>query len=209
MAVPSGYSRNIIRGHLEGGEIFEWGFWIAEAPSNAAAANTQAAAIATAYTSSAATGTPPANFLSSTEGIDEVRVYSYVTGGTTADFVGSAPLVVAGSSVSTMPNQVAIVVTLETGFSGRRNRGRYYLPCSRLATLTLGQIPSATVTAIALNAKTFLDAVNSAAGQPVSVLSQVAGSAKPVTAVRVDSKFDIQRRRANREPASFTQLTAL
>jgi hypothetical protein len=108
-----------------------------------------------------------------------------------------------------MPNQVAIVVTLQTGFSGRRNRGRYYLPCTRLATLNLGQIPSTTVTAVALNAKAFLDAVNSAVGQPVSVLSQVAGSAKPVTGVRVDSKFDIQRRRANREAAIFTQLETL
>lgn len=209
MAIPLGYSRNVIHGTLEGGEIFEWGFWIAAAPTDAAAASAQASAIATAYTSAVATGSPAHALMSTGDAITEVRVYSYPTGGPNATYVGTAPLSEAGSGTSTCPNQVAVCVTLETGLAGRRNRGRVYLPATHPGTLVAGQLGSATVTAVALFMQKFLQNVNSGVGQPVVVLSQVASLANDVTVVRIDSRLDIQRRRANRQPATFTQLETL
>lgn len=209
MSIPLGYSRNVIRGHLIGGEIFEWGFWSAEAPSDDAAANAQAAAVATAYTSAIGTGTGPHTFLSSGEGIDQVRVYSYTTGGPSAQHVGSAALVQTSASVATCPNQVAVVCTLQTGFSGRRNRGRVYLPCTHTSALVSGQLSSAQVTALAQFMQKFFQNVNAAVTQPIVVLSQVAGSANDVVTIRVDSRLDIQRRRANRQAPAFSQSETL
>jgi len=209
MSIPLGYSRNVIRGHLIGGEIFEWGFWSAEAPANDGAANSQAAAVATAYTSAIGTGSAPHTFLSSGEGIDEVRVYSYTTGGPSAQHVGSAPLVQTSASTATCPNQVAVVCTLYTGFSGRRNRGRVYLPCTHTSALVSGQLSSSQVTALAQFMQKFFQNVNAAVTQPIVVLSQVAGAANDVVTIKVDSRLDIQRRRANRQAASFSQSETL
>lgn len=209
MAIPLGYSRNVIRGHLIGGEIFEWGFWSAEAPADDAAANAQATAVATAYTTAIGTGTGPHTFLSTGESIDQVRVYSYTTGGPTAQHVGSAPLSQGGTTTATCPNQVAVVCTLQTGFSGRRNRGRCYLPCTHTSALVNGQLSSAQTTALAQFMQKFFQNVNSAVTQPVVVLSQVAGSANNVLTIRVDSRLDIQRRRANRQAPAFSQSETL
>lgn len=205
MAIPLGYSRNVIRGHLIGGEIFEWGFWTAAAPSDDAAANSQATAVAGAYTGSIATGSAAHTFLSSGEGIDQVRVYSYPSGGPTASHVGVAALIQTGTTTATCPNQVSVVCTLQTGFSGRRNRGRVYLPCTHTSALVSGQLSSAQTTALAQFMQKFFQQVNSAIGQPTVVLSQVAGSANNLVTIRVDSRLDIQRRRANRQAPAFTQ----
>jgi hypothetical protein len=55
----------------------------------------------------------------------------------------------------------------------------------------------------------FFQLVNAAVTQPVVVLSQVAGTANDVVTIRVDSRLDIQRRRANRQAAAFTQSETL
>lgn len=208
MAIPSGYARFMIKGTLNGGDIFEWGFWNAGAPTTAAAATAAATAVATAL-GVTSTGTTPWGLISSGEHYDEVRCYSYPAGGPTATYVGSAPASHTGGGSGSAPNQVALCVTTLTGLSGRRNRGRIYLPCTAPGTLTSGQRSSTNTDSVVTWLVDFFHAVNSGIGQPCVVLSQVAGSANNITAVRVDSKLDVQRRRANRQVTTYTKLATL
>lgn len=197
MAIPAGYSRFVINGHLSAGEIFQIGFWSSQAPADADAANTAAAAVATAYGDQGAIGAPHSH-LATGEGTDAVRCYSYPTGGPSASFVGVAPLVNSGTSTRVVPLQVAVVVTLLTGFSGRRNRGRIYTPWC--LTTTAGALTTGNASDTASWWAGFLSKVNVATepGHCV-VLSQVAGSANDITSVRCDTRPDTQRRRADRQ----------
>jgi hypothetical protein len=72
-----------------------------------------------------------------------------------------------------------------------------YLPCTAATVQSTGQVSSAISSGVANDIAAILSAVNQSAGQVV-VLSQVAGSAKPITSVSVDTKLDIQRRRADK-----------
>lgn len=202
MPIPLGYSRAVLSGHLRNGEIFQWGFWCSEAPTDAAAANTNAQAIATAYEGLQSTAGTPQHLIDNASGYDHVRVYSYPNGGPRAEFVGEAPITSGvGTGAGDLPNQCCIVATLETGLAGRRHRGRVYLPANAQQ-LTTGQAASGDPALYASWMVQFIRAVNSAVAPGfVVVLSQVAGSAQRVTAVTVDSRVDIQRRRADREVA--------
>lgn len=197
--IPSGYSRTVLIGHLSGGEIFNTGFWTAEAPTSEDAATTQAEAFAAAWNAKVADVGHPESFLGSASGYDTLRVYSYTDTSGTASFIGEAALTNPSTSgVDSLPNQCALVATLLTGRSGRRNRGRMYLPCTKAST-TGGQITTALAGNLCAWVADFLGDCATAAGQPVVVLSQVAGTAGNITQVRIDTRVDIQRRRAASE----------
>lgn len=197
--IPSGYSRSVLSGTLSNGEIFQTGFWAAEAPTSSDAAATQASAISTNFSEKLSDdGYPPA-FLGTGDSWDKVTVYSYTDTSGEATFIGEADIANGGGSgTQTLPNQSACAITLLTGKSGRRNRGRMFVPITKM-TLTSGQIADATVTDFATWWADFLTNCASDIGQDVVVLSQVAGSANAITQVRCDSRLDVQRRRADSE----------
>lgn len=202
--IPSGYSRTVFHGTLENGEIFQWGFWASEAPSDAAAANTQADAARDAFAATTS-GSVPRTLLSTGSAYTGVRVYSYPNGGPDAEYVGESTITgQAGAGTGSLPNQVCVVATLLTGLAGRRNRGRIFLPCNS-SSLANGQLSSSITGGIQAWVASFVGAINSAYDPgKVVVLSQVAGSASNVTEISVDSRLDIQRRRADRETELFT-----
>lgn len=108
---------------------------------------------------------------------------------------------IAGNSGSGFhPPQCALVVTLLTGIPGRKYRGRMYLPATGLAVQSDLQVSTAALTPIAAGVKATFDAVNTytTTNGPGDVA--VAGSAGPVplSAIRIDSELDIQRRRADK-----------
>lgn len=206
--IPSGYSRNVISGTLPGGEIFQTGFWCDEAPSDLAATQTQADALATDWNNKSADTGHPASFLATGSTIDKITVYSYLDTSGKATYVAESALTnptITGAQ--TLPDQVALVSTLTTGVSGRRNRGRMYWPVNK-ASLSGGQISGTTALQLATWVANFLTSVNGDLGdQHVVVLSQVGGTSHAVTGVTVDTKFDIQRRRADKiQPSSFQSV---
>lgn len=193
MSIPSGVARFVLVGHLGGSETFETGFWEVGDFASQANVDDAAAAAATAFLADMASAAT--NMLRTIDGYDEVRVYGYPSGGPTASFVGVAPLGTTGSSSTSNPLQTCCVATLLTGAAGRRRRGRMYLPATG-EPLTASEFSSARVTAIANAVAGFLGFGSPDPTHGPIVLSQVAGTHAPVTQVRVDSKPDIQRRRA-------------
>lgn len=187
------------RGHLPKGEEFQWGFWLnATNITSESDANGLAATVNGAWTGTAKSITM--GLLDPLSGMDEVRVYCYPTGGPTATYVGSSTesSVGTGTSSTLLPLQCAAVVSLRTGFAGRRARGRLYLPINRVP-LSAFELSSTNVDPIAADFADFFSTINAVAGiGNVAVVSQVgAGQSRAVTEVVVDSRVDIQRRRAN------------
>lgn len=209
MPIPLGYSRSVIHGTLPGGEIWQCGMWAAEAPSDQAATQAQADNFAADLTTQWALGTGPKQLITSSTTVSGVTVYSYTAAGGKAEFVAEHALSLTGlNGAQTMPDQVALCVSLLTGHAGRRNRGRIYLPVNAPGTLTGGQLTAQQCADQAEWVAGLIGLWNGhLAGNNICVLSQVAGTSNPVTSTRVDSRFDIQRRRANRQSIT-TQATA-
>lgn len=192
----------VLGGDMPGGEHWETGFWMAQTGvDNEATANAQAEIIGGTLNSSDPSGAMrelAADVWSSQVRWVWVKCYLY-TGGTTAAAIGmwTLPTARAGSGNPLQPNQCAIVLTLRTGGAGRRRRGRMYLPCQTPGPLTTGgELQPSTVNNLTASwAAAFTDINASDAGK-IIVLSQVAGSFNQVSSVSMDSRQDIQRRRA-------------
>jgi hypothetical protein len=108
---------------------------------------------------------------------------------------------------STYPSQVALAVSLSTAFDGAVGRGRFYLPGPGTKVLVRGQMTANVVAGITSAARAFINAVNAAAAPlsygPVAIASAgsvtkgLAPALRTVTAVRVGSRLDVIRSRAN------------
>jgi hypothetical protein len=134
-----------------------------------------------------------------------------VDGGATAT---STLAPVAGvTSGASLPNEVALVVSLRTGLAGRSNRGRFYLggisvgatdssDYNRLTTLYTGYANSSAgdfltafnATGIDLVVASYYSGVD-ANGHPIPRAEAVVN---PVTSLFVNQRFDSQRRRMPR-----------
>ena len=194
-------TRVTLVGTLPNSEIFSTGFWTGpNTIASEGAANAYALLVASSFQNNV--DATFARFLSQGEAYTEVQVYHYVDTSGPADYVGTAPLDVpgTGTQATQLPIQCAVVITLETGLSGRRRRGRMYWPCTNAA-LESHQLVQADIAELVGACSAFFNEVNGYAGQgDVVVHSQVgAGSAADVTRVSCDSEVDIQRRRANRQ----------
>lgn len=208
MTIPELTTRVQVRGHFPAGEIFEWGYWLGGAPTDQDEANNLADLQKTLFDSSLKTLL--LGHINADSGYDEIRVYAYPSGGPTASFVGQSTLNYAGTGSTTSNNalQIALVVTLLTGEAGRRKRGRLYLPYHLTSALTNHQLSVGTVPTIATAFADFCGGQN--VGQQVSVVSQVgAGQQTPVTAVKVDSKLDTQRRRSKKQTPQQSSTVAV
>jgi hypothetical protein len=211
MTIPPAVNRIVVVGHLGTGEIFNTGFWtFGDVPTSDAEASAFAAAARDAFQSA---GQAALEFyLAPTSGFDEIRTYHYPDGGPSATFLGVAE-VVAGAGTGTeadLPFQMCAVSTLKTGLPGRRRRGRMYWPVNRrdLADHQLDQPDTGNLSG-AIGG--FLNAINSATGLGVvSVVSQIGtGSSQPVNSITVDSRLDVQRRRAADQTALFESDLAI
>jgi hypothetical protein len=202
MPYPSGTIKTVIGGTLPGGEVFAFGW-----QNRAVGVSTQTdlnmvngqtnAALANNFL------TTSVKALFSTQ-VVFTRVTNYLyTGGSSASLVSvSTPSIAGTSAVAGMPNQCAVVVTLETGVPGRSNRGRAYLPPVNVGLINAGtvQLSSATCTTLANAFASMLTALHddsSPNGVP-AVASALKGAIRDITAVRVDSIIDTQRRRRNK-----------
>lgn len=210
MSYPVDTARVVLRGTLSGGEIFETGFGVL-------AAGITSEALADSYASSIAgifAGTGSSSWMNALDNgshLTEVRVYGYPTGGSTATYVGAATVAATdGLSTGHLPDQTCLVLTLRTGLSGRRNRGRMYLPFTG-ATVTTGNLFTNTqVSAVVSMFGARLSAVNALSDTAtVAVISTVGTTAHPVLTVTADQRPDVQRRRANRQAVGSVSTAAV
>ena len=207
MSIPAGTARLAFHGTLGGGQvIWQFSLWVGRDVTTQAGADDLAADANTAYN----TGTLKNLTIASQDTFEGVSAYCYHTGGSVADFVGVAGSSSAGSTTLRNPMQVALVATLETGTPGRHGKGRIYLPCRITALGTDGLVSTANRDSILAQVVAVVQALNaSAPTTAVGVVSITTSAIHVVTAVSMDQRMDIQRRRANRQSVGSRARTAV
>lgn len=203
MPPPAQRTRIVITGQLPGSEIFSFGWWGTGsfASESALASYLSAVVASTAFLT-------PINYLiqnlsDSGTYVRKISAYYYATQSNQATFQAEQLHDVRGNGTPTHPNQVAVCCTTLTGLPGRSRRGRFYLPGTHAPVSgALAQMDQETVDNVAENAANLVESSYGAGFTP-AVVSGVAGTATVIRTVRVDSRLDIQRRRANRETISF------
>lgn len=203
--------RIVFSGALPQGERWSTGFWIS-GPGPTSSADAQAK-MDTFFTTIAAgpldrirEGIP------STGNIDQIRLYWYAQASpATALYITDATTgPIAGTGTATLPLQTSVVVSLRTTTNARSGRGRMYLPSAGRA-LTNHELTQTQVDNIANNLALILTAGGAVAGATgrAIVNSQVIGNPTPVNRVVVDSRTDVQRRRADSQQVLFSKTTTL
>ena len=107
-----------------------------------------------------------------------------------------------GLDSRTPANQIAMVVSLTTGFSrGPAHRGRFYLPLPTMTVGGDGRVDTGETAVVKQAATTLLTDLNAIdAGFKVAVMSRKLGAAigRNVTGIEVGRVLDTQRRRRNK-----------
>jgi len=120
----------------------------------------------------------------------------YIAQSTNESVVADIP---GGLATPTYPNQVAIAVSLLTGFSrGPAHRGRFYLPMPAMPMSTTGVIQPGQAVDLGTSTDTLLADLNDLNPNfEVAVFSRKSGAAgnRRVTGVEVGTVLDTQRRR--------------
>jgi len=216
MALPLAYrtTRITISGVLSGGaEEWSTGFWFGAASEDAALPDQALAdgvrdAWRTFFTATT-------SYISNSWTTTTVKCSSFGTDGKSDanDTVYSNfEPVATGANSNQFPPQVALVATLTSNVArGLASKGRMYLPGVVIPMVTGGRMNSTQRAALALNFKTFLDAVNALPHNNV-VLNASHGQlnangtpklggygpvSKAVQGIKVGDVYDTQRRRRN------------
>ena len=204
----------VFGGQLPGGEQWQSGFWVQGAvPADAGTANELAGLWKAQLSASDDSGAMRLQMTLNPSSVtmDYVRVYPYPTGGPVAPFVGEASATLVGTGFPTLPNQACVVLTLLTNLSGRRHRGRMYLPAQKLSLAGAnGQAAQGDIDTIVDGWTTcFSDWNESGDNGHITVVSATGSIASTVTSLRARSRLDVQRRRANKQSVFYTKSEAL
>ena len=126
-------------------------------------------------------------------GVDGRYIFDDTTEAVVADVGGT------GSGGATYPNQVALVVSLTTGFSrGPAHRGRFYLPLPTAPVDVNGMISASDAAGVGVKVDELLTNINAiSAGMEASVMSRKDGAPghRRITGCEVGRILDTQRRR--------------
>jgi len=135
----------------------------------------------------------------------------YYFGGVIAQSSPNTFTPIVGTGTSNHPGYTCLVATLLTGLAGRSRRGRVYLPATALGvsatTLQQNGSPISYAQHMALWLSTFNSLPGNLPGDPAVpavVVSRTTSAFNPVTSVRMDSIFDVQRGRQNKFIAATT-----
>lgn len=213
MAVPAGLVKFVLYGSATDGEIWSTSWYTKPSAGISSQANLDNFVNTYANTSYLAStlSTTLKTRMSTTTRQLGFKGYFY-NGGPTALYATDAPFsspIVGSSGSSPLPLQTAVVCSLLTGAAGRRNRGRMYLPVNAVALGTNHELTTTDVDALANAVKQWFDVLNASGNNPVQVVSIAGSASRDVTQVRVDSRPDIQRRRANKQTADYTKTATL
>jgi hypothetical protein len=137
---------------------------------------------------------------------DKCSTYFYPAGSATSTISGTVVLTPDFGSTAGVfiPPECAIVASLHTGFTGRQNRGRLYLPCPTQLVAN-GQLASTVCTNWATQIAQVYTHWNSATVGALAFDGCIGTGETPiVTKVTIDSVVDSQRRRRNKQIPSST-----
>lgn len=99
---------------------------------------------------------------------------------------------------NSLPQDTSIVISLRSGLSGRKGRGRMYLPAPGAGDLSaVGELAGATIVILNDALAAAWGAVNPAGEQPV-VFSRTTGLVQPIQRWGIGTVFDRQKRRVNK-----------
>lgn len=199
----AGEIRVIFGGSMPGGEEFSTGFSVdGSGGFDQAGLNTLLTSVSTAFSAS--------TFLtdwqaSNTDGvvIRTISAYYYAAPGP-ASLVAEQAHTFPGSSSSAvpMPNQCAVVLTLNTGRPGRSYRGRMYWPMNIAARGHDGLMTATQAQNYAQHLAAFFTTLNGTYSVHPVVASTTKNSLTAITAVSCDTRVDVQRRRGASETST-------
>jgi hypothetical protein len=191
-------------GKLPGGEEWSCGVRLAGTPASAVA---DAATLIDDCIGPVAALHSTAGLINNAAKLSYVKLNAIGTNGNymvdTTNETTFADISGGGTGTPRHPNQVALAVSLTTGFSrGRAHRGRFYLPLPQLVDLDAnGLVPTSYADTAKTAANTFLGAINGmGASWDMAIFSRKDGGPlhRAVTGVEVGRVLDTQRRRRNR-----------
>jgi hypothetical protein len=189
-------------GKLPGGEQWSCGFrmWRADGSDDADAVTnlTRVGAAISAFHSRATTGISNRALLSFVK-CNAITVTGHYVGSGTNQTV--FPDIAGGANTNSgvvPPNQIALAVSLTTGFSrGAAHRGRFFLPLPMSDTGYDGLATVNFTDAVKTSCDQLLTAVNAGGGEQMVIMSRKAGAPghRFVTGFQVGRVLDTQRRR--------------
>ena len=215
---PNNTQRLSVGGDTYGGEVWECTLWFKPTvigdtvPDNNGDAATTLDNMTTGTEWDTLAGAL-VRFLPTSGGINKAKLYCYPGGGSAAAAIAEKTLTVAGTGTGgTTPLQTSLVATLLTGQAGRSYRGRIYVPAPNISISSDHQVSLSDITAVANGVAQYLSWTKLAAILPSGngllgvVASEKRLAATSITQVRVDSKPDVQRRRAAKLAAARQYL---
>lgn len=188
-------------GKLPGGEQWSCGLRLANTTAagyvHSAPMHTAVTAAVQAYHSSAGAYLSPRALLSSVK-MNLINVDGHYAEAVTYEQV-VADVPGGGNVAQTPPNQIALAVSLTTGFSrGPAHRGRFFLPLPSNSIAADGTFSASSAGEVSDATDTFIASLNAAAANwKVAVFSRKSGAAahRLVTGNQVGRVYDTQRRR--------------
>lgn len=210
MPIPAGATHIVIAGTLPNGEEFSFGYWVDSGTVNQTGLNGIQGSASLALVNNFLTTGVKALFYTGIV-FTSLTAYYYDGGSTAALVSGGAlsPSVAGTGAAQTLPNQIALVVSLLTGLPGRRRRGRAYLP--PVIITAMGSTGLATTSAATTLVNAFASMLSAVKDSPTSpaepvVMSRVGTSMTPITQCRVDTRFDVHRSRASSETGAVGEF---
>lgn len=202
MAIPVGALKTVATGTLASGEVFAHSQWFDGSSSIGSAASRASAEtdINNLFANDFLTAGTLNLFANSVQW--RQMLFYWYNGGSAAAFTGQTVFTgkVGTQAGATLPQQVALAVTQRTDRAGRSYRGRSYLP-SLAATYagTSGLLSSALAQNLATAYALWLsDCLGRSPSIIPAVMSAKQSVLTPITVVDVDTRFDVQRSRANK-----------
>jgi hypothetical protein len=199
MPYAAGTVKCAIGGDLAGGEVFSYNLaFRGDASWDQTRLDRLNGAVAAGLENAFLTTAVRGHFSPTTKW-QSIRCYLY-TGGTAAALISEqSGLNLAGTAApASLPNQIAEVVTLLTGLPGRRYRGRLYLPPMSVGVVSGDGQNTTAITDTCEALRSMIQGIKDLAddGAPLVVASLKNGSMRDVSSITIDSRFDVQRRRA-------------
>jgi len=192
------FYRGTVKGHLEGGEIFNFTIHFSGVTGQAATGATELADAVTLMWSG--TNTPAGNITAlypAAIGVDGVVFDELGDTGRNVE-QGRASLALVGTGTDEpLPPQCAMVVSLRSNTPTRAGRGRFFLPSPVVTTVVDQRLDSAAQTDVLNGALAMLNHMNGLGLTPV-VHHRFDPTVTEVVSIDVGDVFDTQRRRRNK-----------
>jgi hypothetical protein len=216
MAALTEHVRVVVKGTAPDGEIFNFGFW--GGPPAPVASQGDLQDMVGELVNTFVDGPLPylRSMVDSGFVYTGLSAYYYATGSQTAATFSAEGVIATtdGTGTSTQPPkplQTCLVASLRTQLPGRANRGRAYVPAGNVL-MTAEHQADDTVTVNLSNALAdwlSMWQTDGSINMIAVAVSKVHQTAYALTAVQVDSRCDVQRRRANKQAAHTSHSAAV